>query len=64
MKSNFELFDFELDGDDMIVILGPQDGGAELGRIGPRTPDEFLTTYLTNQAVSNGAVKCRSTQIW
>ncbi len=38
MKSNFELFDFELDGDDMIVISALDDG--EFGRIGPN-PDEF-----------------------
>jgi len=38
MKSNFELFDFELDGDDMVVISALDDG--ELGRIGPN-PDEF-----------------------
>jgi 2,5-diketo-D-gluconate reductase A len=38
MKSNFELFDFELGGDDMIVISALDDG--ESGRTGPN-PDEF-----------------------
>jgi 2,5-diketo-D-gluconate reductase A len=38
MKSNFELFDFELDGDDMTVISALDAG--ESGRIGPN-PDEF-----------------------
>ena len=38
MKSNFELFDFELDGDDMTVISAL--GTGESGRIGPN-PDEF-----------------------
>ena len=38
MKSNFELFDFELDGSDMTAISALDDG--ESGRIGPN-PDEF-----------------------
>jgi 2,5-diketo-D-gluconate reductase A len=38
MKSNFELFDFELDGSDMIAISALDDG--ESGRTGPN-PDEF-----------------------
>ena len=38
MKSNFELFDFELDGSDMIAISTLDDG--ESGRIGPN-PNEF-----------------------
>jgi 2,5-diketo-D-gluconate reductase A len=38
MKSNFELFDFELDGSDMLAISTLDDG--ESGRIGPN-PDEF-----------------------
>jgi 2,5-diketo-D-gluconate reductase A len=38
MKSNFELFDFELDGSDMLAISALDNG--ESGRIGPN-PDEF-----------------------
>jgi 2,5-diketo-D-gluconate reductase A len=38
MKSNFELFDFELDGSDMFAIAALDNG--ESGRIGPN-PDEF-----------------------
>jgi len=38
MKSNFELFDFELHGSDMLAISALDDG--ESGRIGPN-PDEF-----------------------
>jgi 2,5-diketo-D-gluconate reductase A len=38
MKSNFELFDFELHDSDMLAISALDDG--ESGRIGPN-PDEF-----------------------
>jgi 2,5-diketo-D-gluconate reductase A len=38
MKSNFELFDFELDDSDMLAISALDDG--ESGRTGPN-PDEF-----------------------
>ena len=43
MKSNFELFDFELDGSDMLAISARYKG--ESGRTGPN-PDKF--DYIPN----------------